>query len=99
MKVTCKQIIQFIAFYLLVASNISAQPKCKVEYYSTEQGLSHQAVTCMLKDREGFMWFGSWGGLNRFDGHSFKSYKSSPGDMSQLGNDRVDAIVEDQADH
>ncbi|MCS3797203.1 two-component regulator propeller domain-containing protein [Niastella sp. OAS944] len=77
----------------------AAQPKCKVEYYSTEQGLSHQAVTCMLKDREGFMWFGTWDGINRFDGHSFLSFKSLPGDHSRLGNGRVDQIVEDQSDH
>jgi signal transduction histidine kinase/ligand-binding sensor domain-containing protein/CheY-like chemotaxis protein/AraC-like DNA-binding protein len=77
----------------------AAQPKCKVEYYSTEQGLSHQAVTCMLKDREGFMWFGTWDGINRFDGHSFQSFKSLPGDQSRLGNGRVDQIVEDQSDH
>jgi len=51
----------------------------------------------MLKDREGFMWFGSWDGINRFDGQKFVSYKSSPGDRSQLGNDRIDQIVEDQS--
>lgn len=84
---------------LLLAVCASGQPKCKVEHYSTEQGLSHQAVTAMLKDREGFMWFGSWDGINRFDGHTFVSYKSSPGDHSKLGNDRIDQIVEDQADH
>ena len=62
--------------------NAWGQPKGKVEYYTTEQGLSHQAVTTLLKDKEGFMWFGSWDGINRFDGHSFIPYKSLPGDMS-----------------
>lgn len=52
-----------------------------------------------MKDREGFMWFGSWNGINRFDGHSFVSYKSAPGDTSKLVNDRVDQIVEDQSNH
>ena len=28
------------------------------EYYSIEQGLSNQPVTSILKDNEGFMWFG-----------------------------------------
>src|SRR5215213_10008755 len=88
-----------IIFLLLLVAHAGGQPKCKVEYYSTEQGLSHQAVTDIIKDREGFMWFGSWDGINRFDGHNFVSYKSSPGDKSQLGNDRVDQIVEDQTDH
>jgi signal transduction histidine kinase/ligand-binding sensor domain-containing protein/CheY-like chemotaxis protein/AraC-like DNA-binding protein len=89
----------FIVMFFLLVANVAAQPKCKVEYYSTENGLSHQAVTCILKDREGFMWFGTWDGINRFDGHTFVSYKSLPGDLSQLGNGRIDRMVEDQADH
>lgn len=88
-----------LVLLILLTSRAVAQPKCKVEYYSTEQGLSHQAVTCMLKDREGFMWFGTWDGINRFDGNTFVSFKSSPGDNYQLGNDRIDQIVEDQSDH
>jgi signal transduction histidine kinase/ligand-binding sensor domain-containing protein/DNA-binding response OmpR family regulator len=95
----CKQKVSVIIFLVLLVGHASGQPKCKVEYYSTEQGLSHQAVTAIIKDKEGFMWFGSWDGINRFDGHSFVSYKSSPGDKSQLGNDRIDRIVEDQSDH
>jgi ligand-binding sensor domain-containing protein len=82
---------------LLLISKASAKPKCKVEYFSTEQGLSHQSVTAILKDREGFMWFGSWDGINRFDGRKFISYKSSPGDHSQLGNDRIDQAIEDES--
>lgn len=89
----------FIAGFFLSMAPVSGQPKCKVEYYSTEQGLSHQAVTCMLKDKEGFMWFGTWDGINRYDGHTFVSYKSLPGDMSQLGNGRIDRMAEDQAGH
>ncbi|HTH32701.1 MAG TPA: two-component regulator propeller domain-containing protein, partial [Lacibacter sp.] len=84
---------------MLAITNTNGQPKCKVEYYSTEQGLSHQAVTSIVKDKEGFMWFGSWDGINRFDGHSFVAYKSTSGDLSQLGNGRIDQIVEDQAGH
>jgi signal transduction histidine kinase/ligand-binding sensor domain-containing protein/DNA-binding response OmpR family regulator len=96
MRLACKQTNNLFLFFLLLAATANGQPKCKVEYYSTQQGLSHQRVTAVLKDREGFMWFGSWDGINRFDGHSFVSYKSSPGDMSQLGNDRIDQIIEDQ---
>lgn len=84
---------------LLFAGGLHAQPKCKVEHYSTEDGLSHDIITCMFKDSEGFMWFGTWDGINRFDGHHFLSFKSSPGDMSQLKNDRIDQITEDRANH
>lgn len=95
-KIACTQVMSWLVC-LLLAIAAGAQPKGKVEYYSTAQGLSHQRVTCITKDREGFMWFGSWDGINRFDGHSFTSYKSFPGDSSQLKNDRIDQIVEDEA--
>jgi ligand-binding sensor domain-containing protein len=77
--VACKQRYSLLILLLVLVVAASGQPKCKVEYYSTEHGLSHQKVTTILKDREGFMWFGSWDGINRFDGHAFVSYKSSPG--------------------
>ncbi len=53
---------------LLLSGIVNAQIKCKIEHYSTEDGLSHDGVTTMLKDRDGFMWFGTWDGINRFDG-------------------------------
>ncbi|MDI3319225.1 hybrid sensor histidine kinase/response regulator transcription factor [Pinibacter soli] len=88
-----------ITAFIVSLHSAWAQPKCKIEYYSAEDGLSHDVATCVVKDREGFMWFGSWNGINRFDGHTFISYKSSAGDMSQLTNDRIDQIVEDQSNH
>lgn len=47
---------------------------------------------CMLRDDEGFMWFGTWDGLNRFDGHNFVVYKWRPGDNSSLGSSRIQSI-------
>ncbi|WP_266364861.1 sensor histidine kinase [Tellurirhabdus rosea] len=45
------------------------------EHYTTEDGLSNDQVKCLLKDRRGFLWFGTFNGLNRFDGYEFKVYK------------------------
>jgi len=36
--------------------------------------LSNNSVLCSLQDREGFMWFGTKDGLNRYDGYTFKLY-------------------------
>lgn len=99
MAIACKQGAFLLALLVLLMAKVAGQPRGKVEYYSTENGLSHQSVTCMLKDREGFMWFGTWDGINRFDGTTFVSYKSLPGDMSQLGNGRIERMMEDQAGH
>lgn len=87
----------FIFLLLIIASqHIRAQIKCKFEHYSSHEGLSHEIVTAIVKGDEGYLWIGTWGGLNRFDGHNFVSYKSSPGDLSFLGNDRIDQIIDDR---
>jgi len=82
-------------FFFLLSFQVNAQLNFKSEFYSTENGLSHDAVTNIMKDREGFIWVGTWNGINRFDGHHFRSFKSFPGDLSRLKNDRIDQIVED----
>jgi signal transduction histidine kinase/ligand-binding sensor domain-containing protein len=45
------------------------------EHYTADQGLSSDYVTAILKDRRGFMWFGTSNGLNRFDGLRFSVFK------------------------
>lgn len=81
---------------LLISLPVWGQLRCKLDHYTTEDGLSHNAVMCMIKDHDGFMWFGTWDGINRFDGHNFVFYKSKPGDTSSLRNNRIDEIVEDK---
>ena len=88
-----------LLFQLLAVTPLFAQPKCKIEHYSTEEGLSHDIITCIFKDREGFMWFGTWNGINRFDGQRFVTYKSFPGDQSSIKNNRFDQIMEDDFLH
>lgn len=41
------------------------------------QGLSHSTVYDITQDQEGFMWFGTREGLNRYDGYEIKTYYSS----------------------
>lgn len=47
-------------------------------------GLSHNQVNAILKDGDGFLWFGTMWGLNRFDGYSFKIFSKKPGDSTSL---------------
>lgn len=76
-----------------------AQPKCAFTHYSVEDGLSEGVALTMHQDREGLMWFGTFDGLNRFDGYSFKVYKSGFNSGYGLTNNRVDRITEDDLGH
>ncbi len=70
-----------------------------VEYLGIEQGLSNNAVTAIYQDHYGQMWFGTYDGLNRYDGYQFKVYRNKPDDTTSLINNRIVAICEDQQDN
>jgi signal transduction histidine kinase/ligand-binding sensor domain-containing protein/DNA-binding response OmpR family regulator len=69
-----------------------------VKYLGIEQGLSNNAVTSIYKDHNGFMWFGTYDGLNRYDGYTFKVFRNSIGDSTSLSDNHVSSIDGD-ADH
>ena len=80
-----------------ILSPLVSQPTSSIfSHYSTQDGLSHSAVMCIHEGTDGFMWFGTWDGLNKFDGYNFTVYKSKPGDTSSLSHNRVEQIVEDK---
>ncbi len=80
-----KQWFAFITtvFYLFITSDVRAQ--LAFDHLKVENGLSQNSVLAITKDRFGFMWFGTRNGLNRFDGHRFKTYLySGPDDENRL---------------
>src|SRR5882672_3814895 len=56
----------------------------RFSHLSGSQGLSQRRVTNILQDRQGFMWFGTQYGLNRYDGYRFKVFKHEPDDPRSL---------------
>ncbi len=54
-----------------------------------EDGLSHNSVLAITQDKQGFMWYGTRYGLNRYDGQRFKVYLRQPGDSTSLPENHV----------
>ncbi|MET6996689.1 hybrid sensor histidine kinase/response regulator [Chitinophaga defluvii] len=50
--------------------------------YNSNNGLSQNTVNAILQDAQGFMWFGTKDGLNRFDGHQFKIINKAQGSLN-----------------
>ncbi|MBF9254027.1 response regulator [Pontibacter sp. 172403-2] len=51
-------------------------------------GLSNNQVKCFLKDSNGYLWIGTFDGLNRYDGYKLKVFRYQSNDSSSIvGND------------
>jgi len=64
-------------------------PVCDITFYDEDDGLSQAHVTQLMQDEDGFLWFATWNGLNRFDGNEFTLFKSHAGDDCDMPSDRI----------
>ncbi|MBJ6368253.1 two-component regulator propeller domain-containing protein [Snuella sedimenti] len=74
----------------------SLYSKLNFKHFSTQDGLSQRSVVSILQDYQGYIWFGTRYGLNKFDGQIFKNYYSSSTDPNSLSNNRIFSIIEDR---
>ncbi|RVU02892.1 response regulator [Mucilaginibacter limnophilus] len=84
-------ILMCISTVTITAQNIGAEI---FKVYSTNS-LSQNSVQCMLKSAQGFMWFGTQDGLNKYDGIQYTYYKHKFKDPHSLPANNVLAISED----
>ena len=64
---------------------------------STDAGLSQTRVIQIVQDDQGFMWFGSQYGLNRYDGYKFKVFKHESGNPNSLSGVFISSLFKDRS--
>lgn len=91
-----KKFFYVFFFTLFVAAVVEAAviPDMKFRRLDTREGLSNSMVSCIFRDSQGYVWFGTGYGLNRYDGYRFRTYFSYEKDTTTLRNNRVDEIQE-----
>ena len=78
-----------------MAFSVSAgQENIRFQRITLEQGLSQQVILSAFQDQQGYMWFGTQEGLNRFDGYQFKVFTHSRRQKNSLSSDWIYAINE-----
>lgn len=71
-------------------------PSVIARHYTTAEGLPSNNVSCALKDMDGFLWFGTWYGLCRFDGDKFLTYNRTLRAGSDIPPRKIESMVEDR---
>lgn len=64
------------------------------KHIKVEEGLSNTNITCIIQDSEGFIWFGTESGLNKYDGSNFIVYGENYGTPNFTGS-YIFEIIED----
>ena len=94
------RVLRFLLFSalsaLLLTSGqlIAEQADIRFHQLSRQQGLSQSFVLTIAQDRQGFMWFGTQGGLNRFDGYEVRRFTRGD-DPGSLPDNTVRTLLSD----
>ncbi|MFN2109349.1 MAG: two-component regulator propeller domain-containing protein [Anaerolineae bacterium] len=88
-----------VSLALISVLTVYAQqgPDIKFDFLSMEDGLSTALVTSIVQDQQGFMWFGTQDGLDKYDGYDFTVYKYNPDDPHSLSNNFIQALYVDRS--
>ncbi|WP_199269614.1 two-component regulator propeller domain-containing protein [Formosa sp. L2A11] len=71
----------------------------KFENLNTEEGLSSSTCLEVFQDSQGFLWFGTIDGLNKYNGYEFEIFRPLLNDSTSISNNRINAIQEDKQEN
>lgn len=76
------------------AKSVTITPR--FDKLTVDNGLSQGYVGCSIQDSEGFLWFGTQDGLNKYDGYSIKVYRYNEREPYSLPDNGISQIAEDK---
>ncbi|WP_187270921.1 hybrid sensor histidine kinase/response regulator transcription factor [Neolewinella aurantiaca] len=99
-KISPRQLLRVSLLLMLVFCSFSPltsqEDRLYVDRLGSQQGFSANYVTCSFQDDDGFMWFGTFAGLNRYDGYEVKEFKPDPQDSNSISGIRIFSITDDE---
>lgn len=83
-------IIHFLIFNATIAQQIN------FKNLSIQDGLSQSTINCIYQDSQGYIWFGTQDGLNKYDGYNFTIFKENPVDTNSISHNWIWDVFEDK---
>ncbi len=79
-------------FLLLLAAFSTSSAQLTNSFINISDELVNNEVTSIIQDKNGFVWFGTRGGLQRFDGYEMKLLKSDFGKGDNLLSQSIEVL-------
>lgn len=80
---------------LSLASSFVFNEELIFKNFNSADGLSQHDVNCIIQDKDGFMWFGTNDGLNKYDGYNFKIFRPSKNTSGSISGRIIQKIESD----
>jgi ligand-binding sensor domain-containing protein/GGDEF domain-containing protein len=89
---------KILVFILLSSLNfiVLSQETKRFKNFGIDNPMSYSFVRTIAQDEDGFMWFGSSEGLDRFDGHQTLSFQHNGSEANSLSSSMISRILIDK---
>ena len=87
--------VYLLLFLFLCHQGVQATVEVRSRHLTAESGIANNTIRSIYQDSKGFIWLGTLNGLNRYDGHSFLTFRPKEGDTLSLPDHRIFNVEED----
>lgn len=94
MNLLVKKVVLFLLIWGLFSLKSIAQD-IRFKHLTNNDGLSQNLVLSIAQDKDGFMWFGTTDGLNKYDGYRFTVFQNQPNNSSSISSNYISTLFTD----
>ncbi|HYX06108.1 MAG TPA: two-component regulator propeller domain-containing protein [Bacteroidales bacterium] len=85
----------FLLLIIVIPVQLFSQKILDFEKLSIDDGFTSSSANTIIQDEKGFIWIGTWNGLNKYDGYKVENFRPSYHDTTTLSNREISALMED----
>ncbi|MGQ1945553.1 hybrid sensor histidine kinase/response regulator transcription factor [Geofilum sp. OHC36d9] len=87
--------ISFAITLAFISLECLAQNELHFSHLGIEEGFTNSRANSIIQDKKGFIWVGTWNGLNRYDGYNCEVYQPNFHDTTAISNREIVDLLED----
>jgi len=91
-----RKILLYLIIFIQPFCIIKAESDFFFSHLGVKDGLSQVSVLKIFQDSDGYLWFGTRNGLNKYDGYEFKTFRNESDNPASLTDRYIKDIKEDQ---